>query len=92
LASLPEWGPLGIGTGRWYAIWAVLTLLIGQACIVAIRDPTPGNVQLAVTRCLMSLILLDAAVCFGIRGPVWAGLILLLLIPQWLLGRYVYST
>jgi 4-hydroxybenzoate polyprenyltransferase len=92
VASLPEWRDLGASAGRWYALWAVLVLVIGQPCIAAIREPTPHQVQLAVKRCLVSLILLDAAVCYGIRGPQWAAAILLLLVPQWLLGRYVYST
>lgn len=92
LTSLPEWRSLVVSVGRWYLLWAILTLLIGQACIAAIREPTPQHVQLAVKRCLRSLILLDAVVCFGVRGPVWGGLILLLLVPQWLLGKYVYST
>jgi 4-hydroxybenzoate polyprenyltransferase len=92
LASLPEWRPLEISIARWYALWAVLALLVGQACVAAIREPGPQEVQRAVKRSLMSLILLDAAVCLGIRGPLWAGLILLLLVPKWLLGRYVYAT
>jgi 4-hydroxybenzoate polyprenyltransferase len=92
VASLPEWVPLETSASRWYAVWGVLALVVGQACIAAVRAPSPRHVQLAVKRCLMSLILIDAAVCFGVRGPIWAGVILLLLIPQWLLGKYVYST
>lgn len=91
LASLPEWG-VSVATTRWYALWVLLTLLIGQPCIAAIHDPTPRQVQLAIKRCLVSLILLDALVCHAFRGPLWAAALLLLLVPQWLLGRYVYST
>jgi 4-hydroxybenzoate polyprenyltransferase len=91
LASLPEWG-VRVATGRWYALWSLLALLIGQPCITAIRNPAPRQVQLAVKRCLVSLVLLDALVCYAFRGPMWAAAILVLLVPQWLLGRYVYST
>jgi 4-hydroxybenzoate polyprenyltransferase len=92
LASLPEWRDLVVSAGRWYALWALLVLVIGQPCIAAIRDPSPRQVQLAIKRCLVSLILLDATICYAFGGPLWAAAILLLLIPQWLLGRYVYST
>jgi 4-hydroxybenzoate polyprenyltransferase len=92
LASLPEWRDLTISTTRWYVLWALLAVFVAQPCIAAIREPTPRNVQRAVKRCLLSLILLDAAVTYGARGPLPAATILLLVVPQWLLGRYVYST
>jgi 4-hydroxybenzoate polyprenyltransferase len=92
LASLAEHGRVAAPFGPWYATWAALALFVAHRCYVAVREPTPEHVQLAVRRCLISLILIDAAICYGVRGPIWAGAILLLVIPQWLAGRYVYST
>jgi 4-hydroxybenzoate polyprenyltransferase len=49
-------------------------------------------VQAAVKNCILSLIVLDAAVCFTVRGVAGALPILVLLIPALFLGRWVYST
>ena len=48
-------------------------------------------------QCILSLILLDAAVCYSVRGFAgpgipWVLLILLLLVPTMFLGRWIYST
>jgi len=49
-------------------------------------------VQLAVKHCLMSIIVLDAAVVFVVASGHEALIVLSLLIPALLLGRWVYST
>lgn len=93
--DLPEvsWPRYALRAGdRWHLFWGVMTLLIGWRALTAIVDPSPGNVQGAVKHCLISLILLDAAVCFGVRGPVYGIAILLLVLPTMALGRWSYST
>jgi hypothetical protein len=45
-----------------------------------------------VKSAIVSLIVLDAAVCFLMSGPYAALGVLLLLAPMLLLGRWVYST
>lgn len=77
---------------QWYLFWGVLAVLLGWRAARAIVDPSPLNVQRAVRNCIMSLIVLDAAVCVGVRGPYYGATIVLLIFPAMLLGRWVYST
>lgn len=67
------------------------SLIIAIPVARAIYDPTPQRVQIAVKTCILGLIGLDAILAFGVVG--WPGLlILLLLVPALVLGRWVYST
>lgn len=77
---------------QWYLFWGVLAVLLGWRAARAIVDPSPLNVQRAVRNCIMSLIVLDAAICVGVRGPYHGAAIVLLIFPAMLLGRWVYST
>ena len=86
-AQLPE--------GRTPAYYPYLLVLFGFAVglplVAAIRRPTPSNVQAAVKRSIFGLVLLDAILATAfVGGP--GLLIVLLLIPAILLGRWVYST
>jgi hypothetical protein len=49
-------------------------------------------VQAAVKVCILSLILLDAAICLLVSGAAAALCVLALLVPALLLGKWVYST
>ncbi len=77
--------------------WYYLYLLIGFGFVVgwpvatAVHTPSAKNVQAAVKRCILGLVLLDAVLATAFVG--WPGLlIVLLLVPAMLLGRRVYST
>ncbi len=97
LATYHRWNPtpaiyaLELGP-RWYAVWILLGVTIVGRCLRAIVDPGPQHVQMAVKNCILSLIVLDAVCCVGVRGPVWGAAILLLLLPAMFLGRWIYST
>jgi 4-hydroxybenzoate polyprenyltransferase len=65
--------------------------LIGIPVLRAIAQPDPKNVQAAVKRCILGLVVLDAILATVYAG-LWGLLILLLLPPALLLGRRVYST
>ena len=91
-AWLPEERLLRVSMARWRLFWAALGLLIGWRCVRAIAWPQPRLVQAAVKNCIHSLIVLDAAVCLAIGGQFWAIVILALLPPTMLLGRWIYST
>lgn len=82
---------LAIGD-RWYWFWGLMAVLIGWRALRAILDPLPVYVQGAVKQCLISLIVLDAAVCLGVRGPYYAAAIVALVFPTMFLGRWIYST
>ena len=77
---------------RWYLMMAALGALIAYRCLWAVVEPVPARVQMAVKHCIMSLIVLDAAVCCVVRGLGWAVAILLLLAPAMFLGRWIRST
>ncbi len=77
---------------RWHLLMAILGGLIGWRCVRAVIEPVPARVQIAVKQCILSLVILDAAVCCVVRGTFWAVMILLLLVPTVFLGRWIRST
>ncbi len=79
-------------TQQWYLLVGVLGLLIVWRCLRAVVDPTSVKVRMAVTQCVMSIIMLDAVACYAVQGVYWASLILLLFIPAMLLGRWIETT
>jgi 4-hydroxybenzoate polyprenyltransferase len=78
--------------GRWTLLMAVLGLLIGFRCFRAVVDPRPVRVQTAVRQCILSLVILDAAACFLVRGITGAVAVLVLLAPTVVLGWWIEST
>ncbi len=79
-------------SSKWYVLLGVMGWLIGWRCLRTGFDPSPAMVQAAVKHCIFSLVMVDAAACLAVRGPIWAGAILLLLAPTMFLGRWIYST
>jgi 4-hydroxybenzoate polyprenyltransferase len=80
-ASSPLFPYLLVGLGFW----------LGIPMTQAIAQPKPARVQGAVKRALAGLIVLDAVLATALAGS--AGLILLALLPPMLLlGRWLYST
>lgn len=77
---------------QWYILLAVLAFVVGRRLVVAIGDPSPQTVQVAVKNCLMSLVVLDATAAVVVCQWHQAMLILGLLLPAVVLGRWVYST
>ncbi len=79
-------------------MWQLLIVLLGftvaRRAAMAVYLPSPERVQVAVKQAIMSLIVLDAAICLvaGPNGPYLAIGVLVLLAPMLLLGRWVYST
>jgi hypothetical protein len=71
---------------------SVLAVLIGWRCLGAVIEPLPERVQRAVKQCILSLVVLDAAACLAVCGTGWAILVLLLLVPTTVFGRWMYST
>jgi 4-hydroxybenzoate polyprenyltransferase len=76
-------------------MWQLLIVLLGftiaRSAAMAVYDPDPLRVQMAVKTAILSLIVLDAAIAM-IIGPSFALGVLVLLLPTLLLGRWVYST
>ncbi|MBO0698828.1 MAG: UbiA family prenyltransferase [Zavarzinella sp.] len=64
---------------------------VGGPVVAAIRKPTADRVQAAVKRGIFGLVVLDALLASVFVGT-WGLLLVLLLPPALLLGRWVYST
>jgi len=78
--------------GRWTLLMAVFGALVGFRCLRAVVEPAPYRVQMAVKQCILSLVILDAAACFVVRGIPGAVMVLVLLIPTVVLGSWIEST
>lgn len=76
----------------WPFVLIVLMFPVMRRCLVAIGNPSPQRVQAAVKQCIFSLVVLDAAIAMVIGQYAFAIGILALLVPMYLLGRWVYST
>ncbi len=97
VASMPMWShggewPAIHVRSNWYVFWCMLAMLIGYRCLRAVFDPRPPVVQLAVKNCIFSLIVIDAAAVLAAQEIVWGIVILLLLVPMLVIGRWIYST
>jgi 4-hydroxybenzoate polyprenyltransferase len=97
VASAPLWA-----TGRewpefrlrpnWFAAWALFGLWLGYRTSRAVLDPRPELVQIAVRTCIFTLVIMDAAAVLAVHDAFWGIVILLLLVPTLLVGRWIYST
>lgn len=101
LSAFPSYGAFAAGRAKLTfaneMVWPLLVVLLGfsivRRCLAAIAHPAPAKIQVAVKQCILSLIILDAAVCLAVRWPPWWAVgIVLLLVPTLLLGRFFYST
>ena len=97
LASYP-WMPdkpaihfRGLNVTMWQGMVVLLAVTIGRSALMAVLTPSPERVQYAVKTAIMSLIIVDGAICV-VAGPVFAIGVLALLVPSYLLGRWIYST
>lgn len=77
---------------RYQVLMTILGVLIAWRSFRAVLEPVPARVQTAVKQCILSLVVLDAAVCYVARGPAEGVMILLLLVPAMFLGRWIDST
>jgi 4-hydroxybenzoate polyprenyltransferase len=84
--------PLRLPTQFVFLLFGVLALPTLRRALGAIQDPQPENVQGVVKHCIMSLIVLNAAVAMITSSPEAGLAIAALLAPMLLLGRWVYST
>jgi 4-hydroxybenzoate polyprenyltransferase len=97
IAWFPRWpGPISPVVSRqpgmWYVLVAMLGLWILRRCFGALLDPGPRKVQQAVALAVFYIVTLDALACYAAAGFFWATLILLLLVPAMMLGRWIRAT
>jgi 4-hydroxybenzoate polyprenyltransferase len=83
--------PSGYGTVSFPYLLVAFGFWIGLPIADAYRKPGPREVQRAVKRCILGLVVYDAVVATAFVGL--PGLLVLLLLPPALvLGKWVYST
>jgi 4-hydroxybenzoate polyprenyltransferase len=80
-----------LGTVAFPYLLVAFGFLVGIPAARAIGDPSPRMVQAAVKWCILGLVALDAVLATAFAGLPGL-LILLLLPPGLLLGKWVYST
>ena len=85
-------GPLQGKALSWYFFWVVVSVLTVWRCARAISRPEPIWVRMAVKNGILSLIVLDAAIVYSVCGLVSAIVVLSLLVPTIVLGKWMYST
>jgi 4-hydroxybenzoate polyprenyltransferase len=76
----------------WYLLVGLLSLPLLLRCLGAILNPGPKNVQRAVVVAVFCIVTLDALACYAAAGYFWATMILLLLVPAALSGRWIKVT
>jgi 4-hydroxybenzoate polyprenyltransferase len=89
--ALPLHRPAGGSFGGFPYLLVAFGFVIGSPAALAIAKPEPANIQTAIKRCILGLIVLDAVLATVFAGP-WGLLIMMLLPPAIVLGRRVYST
>jgi len=83
--------PSGSGTVLFPYLLVAFGFLVGRPIARAIASPGPKEVQAAVKRCVLGLVALDAVLATAFVGL--AGLVILLLLPPaFVIGKWVYST
>jgi hypothetical protein len=95
IASVPRWSERvfpQLQPGGWYVLMALIGAMIGWRCVAAIARPDPIRVQRAVGYAVLSLVMLDAAACYVIRGPYLAAAILCLMLPAMYISRKISPT
>jgi 4-hydroxybenzoate polyprenyltransferase len=78
----------------WPFLLGLVFLTLLRGCIVAILDPRPDKVMVAVKQLILTLIVLDASLClvFAPSQTVYGVIVIGLILPTLWLGRVVRST
>lgn len=89
--AIPVHNPDGAVTIAYPYLLTAFGFLIGIPVVRAIGQPEPNNVQAAIKRCVLGLVVLDAVLATAFGG-LYGLLIVLLLPPALIIGKRVYST
>lgn len=76
----------------YWVLLGLLTATIVRRAVAAAFDGSPAAVQGAIKHAILSIIMLDAAVSVAAAPPVYGIILVALLAPAMLLGKWVYST
>ncbi len=75
-----------------FVLWLAILIHMGRVALRTIRHPQPSFVQYAMKTFILGIIAFDAVIASASHGWLAAIVLLLLLIPAGLLGRWIYST
>lgn len=97
LFVLPRWTEnrvalLDLEPYRWYLLIGILGAYTGLRCFQTVAEPEADVIQSAVKHCILSLVILDAAISYVVWDLQGAIAVLTLLIPAVVFGRWIYST
>jgi 4-hydroxybenzoate polyprenyltransferase len=84
---------VGIKANPWYLL--LVGVFLGEVAVPgwrAIQTNQPADIQAAVKRFILAIILFDACLVFAARGPLMSAIVLLLLIPSYALSPRFRST
>jgi 4-hydroxybenzoate polyprenyltransferase len=73
-------------------VLALVALAVNWSATKALAQPVPLLIQKYIKTSLLALIWLHVGVIAGVRGVEPAGLVALLWVPAFILGRWLYST
>jgi 4-hydroxybenzoate polyprenyltransferase len=77
---------------NWFVAWALFGMWLAYRTSRAVIDPRPELVQIAVRTCIFTLVIMDAAAVLAVQDAFWGIVIVLLLVPTLVAGRWIYST
>jgi 4-hydroxybenzoate polyprenyltransferase len=83
--------PPGTSSVLFPYLLVVFGFWVGMPVLAAVKKPTPDRVQAGVKRSIFGLVVLDALLASVFVGT-WGLLLVLLLPPALILGKWVYST
>jgi heme O synthase-like polyprenyltransferase len=90
---LPLWRDAGTASPLFPYLLTAFGFALALPVVRAVEAPTPSNVQAAVTRCLLGLVVLDAILASAVAGSVGLLIVLLLLPAAYLKRRkWLYAT
>ncbi len=92
VALLPATRGTHLPLSLWALLWAGLIAWVTSSCWPAISEPSAQKVQTAVVRLIRLFVVIDAAICLAISGPVTALWVLSLLVPMRLASRWAPMT
>ncbi|HZL88473.1 MAG TPA: UbiA family prenyltransferase [Pirellulaceae bacterium] len=81
-----------LSVGVFWLLLALLLFTVLRRCLMAVLTPDSKHVQAGVKNAIFSLVLFDASVAMAAAPVSYSLAIAALLVPMFLLGRWVYST
>jgi 4-hydroxybenzoate polyprenyltransferase len=71
---------------------ALIAMVVNQAAVAALKQPTSRSIQRAVKTGILSLVWINVGLVAAVRGIEPAAIVAALWVPAYLLGRWLYST